>query len=92
LIDVLGFRGVLPVAADEELQRVLDAITLPSAAELAEMIACAAHPAPVPPGWPRCEACNRPLPPPGRRGPRRRFCNSACRMRVYRANTARRPA
>ena len=28
---------------------------------------------------PRCAACDAPLPPPGRRGPARRYCSASCR-------------
>lgn len=28
---------------------------------------------------PRCAACGAPLPPPGRRGPARRYCSASCR-------------
>ena len=78
------------MTADDELRRVLDAITLPTADEFAAMYEAALHPAPLPPGTPMCEApgCRRPLPPPGHRGPRRRTCSNACRVRLWRAHRA----
>ena len=39
---------------------------------------------------PRCAACDAPLPPPGRRGPARRYCSTSCRAaasKKHRADT-----
>jgi hypothetical protein len=40
------------------------------------------------PPTPRCIVCDAPLPPPGRRGPARRYCSASCRAAASRERRA----
>jgi hypothetical protein len=71
---------------EAEFRAILETVTLPSGEEIDALLAAAAAPDDAP--GPRCESCRRLLPPRGKRGFPRRFCNSACRMRALRARLA----